>query len=334
MKKIVLGIDVSKNKLDIAIIIDGQCSDQFVIENDYDHLSTCFKDLLKAYQCDIKDVLICAEYTGHYTYALECVATNLEIDLWVENPTEIILSSGLHRGKNDKVDALKIGMYAMRFQDKAKLYKPENEILKTVKSLQSLRNLLVADRAKYLGQLREEKKFTSTSIYNLKEGYLTTMIDGISIQIEDIEEKINLLIEEDQKLKRQKEILTSIDGVGEQTAIKMIVTTQGFTKFSEARKFCCHAGVAPFSYISGSSQRSKNRVSSRADKSIKTLLHMAAVSLTRSKSDLGLYYHRKVKEGKNKMTVLNAMRSKLVHIMFALIKKDELFQKNYVHPLA
>ncbi|MDR0667774.1 MAG: IS110 family transposase, partial [Prevotellaceae bacterium] len=66
-------------------------------------------------------------------------------------------------------------------------------------------------------------------------------------------------------------------GVGERTAVKMIVETNGFRDFDNARKFCCHAGVAPFKYDSGSSVRSRCRVSQRADKSIKALLHMAAL---------------------------------------------------------
>ncbi|MFC0876770.1 transposase, partial [Saccharicrinis sp. FJH2] len=116
--------------------------------------------------------------------------------------------------------------------------------------------------------------------------------------------------------------------------IKMILETNAFRDFKDPRKFCCHAGVAPFSYTSGSSIRSKRKVSKRADKSIKALLHMAALSAIKTKGDLGQYYARKVAEGKNKMTVLNAIRAKLVLRMFAVIKNDRLFIQNYVNPLS
>lgn len=135
MKKIVFGIDVSKSKLDVAVFYGDKCEEQFVVKNDYEELSTCFEDLLKAHQWNKEDVMLCAEHTGHYTYILESVATSLELDLWIENPTEIILSSGLHRGKNDKVDAYKIGMYAVRFQDRKKLYSSDNELYKKISSL-------------------------------------------------------------------------------------------------------------------------------------------------------------------------------------------------------
>ncbi|MDR2927687.1 MAG: IS110 family transposase [Cytophagaceae bacterium] len=73
-----------------------------------------------------------------------------------------------------------------------------------------------------------------------------------------------------------------MDGAGKKVAVKMIVTTNAFKDFDTGRQFCCHAGVAPFKYDSGSSVRSCSRVFNRADKSIKMLLHMAAA--TRKKS--------------------------------------------------
>jgi len=115
----------------------------------------------------------------------------------------------------------------------------------------------------------------------------------------------------------------------------MIVETNAFQDFKNPRKFCCHAGVAPFSFTSGSSQRSRNKVSNRADKSIKVLLHMAAlIAATRMKGELHEYYIRKVAEGKNKMSVLNAVRAKLVFRMFAVIRNEQYYQKNYINALA
>ncbi|OAV68135.1 Transposase IS116/IS110/IS902 family protein [Bacteroidales bacterium Barb4] len=115
----------------------------------------------------------------------------------------------------------------------------------------------------------------------------------------------------------------------------MIVVTKGFTDFTDACKFCCHAGAAFFSYSSGSSIRSRNRVSHRVDKSIKALLHMAAlVAVTRCKGELHDYYERKVAERKNKMSVLNAVRAKLIHRMFAVIRNNQNYQKDYVNALA
>ncbi|KAA6305475.1 hypothetical protein EZS27_042872, partial [termite gut metagenome] len=116
---------------------------------------------------------------------------------------------------------------------------------------------------------------------------------------------------------------------------KVIVETNAFRDFTDARKFCCHAGLAPFSYTSGSSIHSRNRVSHRADKSIKALLHMGALTAaTRMEGELHEYYMKKVAEGKNKMSVLNAVRAKLVHRMFAVIRNNKFYEKEYRNTLA
>jgi transposase len=156
------------------------------------------------------------------------------------------------------------------------------------------------------------------------------VLKELEVAIGEIEAKIRDLIDSDEMLKRQHELLLSVDGVGERTAVKMIVETNAFRDFDNARKFCCHAGVAPFKYDSGSSVRSRSKVSNRADKSIKALLHMAALGVaTRMKGELNDYYLRKVAEGKNKMSVINAVRAKLVMRMFAVIKNNHAYEKNY-----
>ena len=68
-------------------------------------------------------------------------------------------------------------------------------------------------------------------------------------------------------------------------------------------------------------------MSNLADKSLKKLFHLGAMSAIRLENDLAIYYRRKVEEGKNKMSVLNAVRNKIIHLIFALIK-NKTFYKN------
>ena len=158
------------------------------------------------------------------------------------------------------------------------------------------------------------------------------MIEKLDEFISSIDAKISDLIDSDATLSEQQQLLCSIDGVGSKTATMMIVTTNAFKDFNNGRSFSCYAGVAPFEYTSGSSIHSKNKVSHKADKSIKTLLHLCAVSVaTRKKEgEFRDYYLRKVAEGKNKMSVLNAIRGKLVLRMFAVIRDNKMYDRNYV----
>lgn len=103
-----------------------------------------------------------------------------------------------------------------------------------------------------------------------------------------------------------------------------------FKDINCAKQFACYSGVAPYQYGSGTSIRGKTRVSHMANKTMKTLLHsMAALVATSCNAEIKIYYERKVAEGKNKMLVLNAVRNKLIHRIFACVKQNRLFITNY-----
>jgi transposase len=335
MKKLIIGIDVSKEKLDLCLQSGGTVVSEWRLSNTTTAIRSSLKEVLCRHGVDVAELLICAEYTGQYTYPLCCACRALHVDLWLENPAQIKFCSGVQRGKDDKVDARRIAAYALRFQDNIRLFSLPGEQMGTLKQLISERDLYMCDKGKYQGQLTDQKRFMGAADYAGKAIRMKHLIKNLEAAIAEIEARIQELIDSNADLKRQHELLLSIDGIGERTAVKMIVETNAFRDFEHARKFCCHAGVAPFRYDSGSSIRSRCKVSQRADKSIKTILHMAALTVaTRAKGELHDYYERKVAEGKNKMLVLNAVRAKLVYRMFAVIKNNAPYEKIYAYSLA
>ena len=332
MEKVVIGIDVSKEKLDLCLFCEGKIVKEFIIENKISAIKRSLADLSGKYQIELSSIVMCAEYTGQYTYPLTCACNELEIALWLENPAQIKHSTGVHRGKNDKIDAQRIALYAIRFQDKMRLFSLPQTNIFSLKQLVSERDMYIADKSKYKGQLTDQKRFMPNEVYQKKSKRLIKELDDAIVLIN---EEIECLIKMDNTLSHQHQLLCSIDGIGVRTSIKMIIATNAFKDFTNPRKFCCHAGVAPFAYTSGSSQYSKNRVSNRADKSIKVLLHMAALSVVScKKGELYDYFLRKTMEGKNKMTVINAIRAKLIYRMFAVIKKNKIYEKNYILAIA
>jgi transposase len=332
MKKIFIGVDVSKLKLDFCNFQDEKYCNETIVPNHMHAIRKHLQDVVN--ENPTEGILVCAEYTGQYIYPLCCACDDLGIDLWLENPVQIKYRSGMQRGKNDKLDARKIAAYAQRFEDQAFLFSLPEKSICTLKHLVSELDMLVCDKAKYKGQLTDQKDFMDGQLYKNKHKRLSQLIQNLNETIKQIETEIQSIIDNDKTLSRQHQLLCSVDGIGEKTSIKMILETNAFKDFKDPRKFCCHAGVAPFSYTSGSSIRSKRKVSKRADKSIKALLHMAALSASKTKGDLGQYYIRKVMEGKNKMTVLNAIRAKLVLRMFAVIRNDNFYVQNYINPLS
>lgn len=131
-------------------------------------------------------------------------------------------------------------------------------------------------------------------------------------------------------MKKISQLIQSIPGVGKVLCWQMLCKTNGFTTYLDPRKLACCAGVVPFNHQSGTSLKSKNRVSQMADKKLKKTLHMAAMRAVRMENDLKIYYLRKVKEGKNKMSVLNAVRNKIVHLILAVVKNQSFFKNRLV----
>ncbi len=334
MFKNYVGIDISKNTLDIALmtsegeLVEVNCLNDRVI------LNKCLNTLLKDYKIKKEETLVCAEHTGHFGNKLIDICENNQFNLWMESAYTIIQSQGLTRGKNDKVDAIRIAEYARRFEDKVVLWEAEHVDLTLLKRLYSERELIVKDIAEYKSQLKQEEGFHTQTYFKQKKKRILKLMKYNDNVLQEIEKEIDIILISNAEIKNNFEIITSISGVGKQTALITIISTSNFTKFENPRQFACHAGCAPFKYESGTSRTSKNKVSNRANKDIKKIFHMAALSSLRTKGEMRQYFDRKVAEGKNKMTVINAIRSKLIHRIFVLVKENRKYDKNYIHSLA
>ena len=160
------------------------------------------------------------------------------------------------------------------------------------------------------------------------------VLDAINKQISEIEKQMMSIINTNENLKRLYVLSTSVPGVGPIVAINMIVKTGEFKTINHPKKLACYAGVVPFEQSSGTSLKIKPRVSHMADKTLKTLLHLAATSAVQGNGELKEYYQRKVAEGKSKMLVINAIRNKIIHRVYACITRNRPYEKNYYGAIA
>lgn len=115
-----IGVDVSKKKLDFCVMFERKVLCKKV--NHQSAIMSLIYHWQKDYEIVSSRILICAEHTGQYTYPLACACKAMECRLWLEMPVEIKYSSGVQRGKNDKVSAKRIAVYVRRFQDKIHYY--------------------------------------------------------------------------------------------------------------------------------------------------------------------------------------------------------------------
>ena len=331
MKKFYVGIDISKEKCNLCYR-DGL---EIVMEeesvNDVKALKKSLSAVLNTFSVAFDEVLVCAEYTGRYIYPLTVACQELDIFLWMDDPTRIKNSMGLTRGKNDVIDAARIAEYAYRYSDKAIRYCIPDAALVSMKSLLVDREFLLIDKKRYQSQITDQKRYMASGDFKHKCARWKKVIRAIDEQIKAIDAEIESLIAANPVLTRQKKLLTSIDGVGDRIAINMIAITGGFTRFQNARQFCSFAGLTPYKYDSGTSVRSKAKISKRANQTMKALLHLAAVGAAThmKESEYRDYFDRKIKDGKHVMCILNVVRAKIVHRMFSVIRRDTEYTKTY-----
>ncbi|MEO1546998.1 MAG: IS110 family transposase, partial [Bacteroidota bacterium] len=135
----------------------------------------------------------------------------------------------------------------------------------------------------------------------------------------------------DTELDRIFGLLLSIKCIGKQAAMFLLVHTDGFTKFDNARQFAAYCGIAPYPYQSGTSIKGRSRVSPMANKGIKSLLNMCALSSIRHNSEIKRYYDQRIAAGKNKMSTVNIVRNKLVSRAFAVVNRGTPYVNVYKH---
>ena len=177
---------------------------------------------MKVLGASFEDVLVCAEYTGRYIYPLTVACQELDIFLWMDDPTRIKNSMGLTRGKNDAIDAARIAEYAFRYSDKAVRYAIPDAAMVSMKNLLADREFLLVDKKRYQSQLTDQKKYMAPGDFKHKNSRWKKVIKSIDEQIAAIDAEIESLIATDPVLARQKELLVSIDGIGEHIAINML----------------------------------------------------------------------------------------------------------------
>lgn len=315
-KQIYIGIDVSSATLDICVRQE-HTQQSLVINNDPKDIRSFLRRYTK------QELVIGMENTGRYNWTLYEVLAGTKHRVYVISPLHLKKSLGLARGKNDKVDAIRIASFIEKNHSELKQWVCPAVSIQKLKILLTERSFRSKNKRQLLKQQHDYTKMKKLGIDRSLLKLNKQLIAQIEKQINFLEEQIEQIIQEDESLKQQSALMRTIPGVGKVLCWMMLAKTEGFTSINDPRKMACYSGVVPFDYQSGTSIRGRQKVSAYADKSMKSILHLAAMSAIRLKNDLRQYYQRKVGEGKNKMSVLNAVRNKIIHRIFAVIKNQK-----------
>jgi transposase len=317
-KKDVIGIDVSKLTIDAYVKL-AQVHTEF--RNDNKGFRQLVKWIKKHTDCQIEELLICFETTGLYSLQLASFLSQINIDFVMENPIQIKRSMGMVRGKDDHIDSQRIAEYAYMRKENLKHTKLPSEELIKVQNLLAIRERMVRQKAGYQASLGEYKRVLVQQQQKDLFLLLNNMISALKKQILKADKTLIEIIQSNKKLMNTYTLLTSIKGIGVILAANIMVTTICFTKFNDSRKYACYCGTAPFKYSSGTSIKGRTKVSQMANKKMKALFNLAALSAIRHDPELKLYFDKRKANGANGMSTINIIRNKIIQRVFAVIKR-------------
>ncbi len=320
------GIDVSKDKLDLAIASER---DKILASSTFDNsLSSIngFKQLVKwvkKYFKKFKKVHFCIESTGIYHEEIAEFLQEKGFIVSVINPfqSKSFACSKLCRTKNDKVDAAILANYCLIHQPEESIKLPED--IKTLRNLRRNMDKLINTRAEY-----------KTKLQNCKDSNVAHVLKGtvfsLSGSIAQIEKLIKDHIQKFPELKVNIELLKTIPGIGDKTAyaiISEIHIEDGKSLTVKAQ--VAHAGLAPREYKSGSSINGKTRICKTGNANLRKALYMPAMCAIKNNPILFGFYHRLLSRGKPKMVALVAVMRKLLAICIGVLRNNQPFQVDW-----
>lgn len=316
----ILGVDISKRKFDVALVKEGQWASA-TFSNDRQGFHKLRRWLKKR---KVKNVWACLEATGRYGEELVQALYENGHQVSIVNPVQIkkYAESRLQRNKTDKLDAKLIADYCLR--QEPPLWTPlpieQLELKAMVRRLEAL----LADRTRELNRL-QAGQYPPVVIDSIKS-HLSFLDD----QIAQLESQINDHIDEHPDLHQNKELLTSIPGIGDKTAARLLGELPDLDGFRSSSQLVAYAGLSPHQHHSGSSVHRPGRLTYIGKRSIRNILFFPALVAQRHNPIIRAQKQRLQQRGKKKMVMVGAAMRKLLQLVYGVLKSRKPFDPNYV----
>ena len=317
MKKIYIGIDVAKLSFVAAIKEDDKDRVKLFANDDKG-----FKEFV-TWVDKLSDgqYHFCLESTGQYGDALALFLYNAKHTVSVVNPAKIkyFMRSQLSRNKTDSVDAKFIRYYAELFSPTAWSPLPleTQELQALVKRRDSLKNML----------LQEENRIENAD--EIIKMSIDSHIDYLKKEIEAIEEKTTLHINNHVEFKKDAELLRSIPGIGEITTSKALAFFSDLTQFKNAKQIVAFIGLNPQHTQSGTSLN-YSHISKTGNAELRKMLFMPALVAIQREPNIKAFYEKLIGKGKAKKVAICAVMRKLVHIIYGVLKSQKPFNPELI----
>lgn len=317
----VLGIDIAKEKVEVALLVSGKVKNKsFKNSGDgFEGLAFWLKKL------GIERVHACLEATGNYGEDLAIFLHEAGHPVSIINPSRIkgFAQSELVRTKTDKIDAGVIARFCLAM--KPEPWGPPSPEIRALRAL-------VRRADSLLDMLTQEKNRLGTA----HESILPLIKEHIAYlekENKKIRDQIADLIDRNPELKRKKDLLASIPGIGKATTAILLAELDDLRKFRHVRELVAFIGLAPRETLSGSSIKGKPRLCKTGHARLRKALYMPALVSIRYNLMIA-FYERLRERGKNGKVIVCAIMRKLVHIIFGVLKSGKKYDPNYKPALA
>ncbi len=314
-----LGIDLAKNKFDVALL-HGEQIRHHSFPNTPAGI-TALLAWLPAQGCP--QVHACLEATGTYGDAVARQLHTAGHVVSIVNPAVLkaFRQSTLTRTKNDRTDAHLLARYAALHHPKP--WEPPSPELRELQAL--------ARRLESLLQLRQQEsnRLASAERSCLVAESIQIMLTALDQEIARVEQLLRDHIQQHPDLKSQHDLLRSIPGIGDKTATTLLAECGDLAGFTDARALAAFAGLTPKQHQSGTSVHAKPRLSKIGSDRLRKALYFPAINACRFNPLVKAFADRLLARGKPKMAVIGAAMRKLLHLAYGVLKSRQPFDPNH-----
>ncbi len=325
-----VGMDVSKDHLDVAL----QGAEGRVETAQFDNDRAGWRKLdhfLEKRQA--KDGRVCLEATGSYGGGVAEFLYARGYAVSVVNPARIkaYAASQLRRNKTDRLDAALIADFCA--SQSPPLWTPPDPAWRELRALVRHLSDLEDDLQRQRNRLHALDHSAHRSARVVTD--LTAQIALLEIQIEQVKTSLQDQIDQHPDLKRERDLLVTIKGIGVLTAAKLLAEFRALSAFDDVRQVVAFAGLNPRQRQSGSSVHGHAAISKTGPASLRAALYLPAVCAKNHNPLLRAYAERLAERGVCKMQIVVAVMRKLLHLAYGVLKSGQPFDPHYLDkPLA
>lgn len=311
-----VGIDVSKDQLQVCILTEGQPQRHF------ENRKKGWRELTKWLK-GWGEVWVALEATGTYGDGVSEWLHEAGIQVSVVNPARIAAyaRSQLKRHKTDAIDAQLIADFCRTQQPP--LWTPPSPAERELRALVRHRDDLKDLRQAELNRL--ESQPPSASVVS----HLRALVALLDAQIAEVEQFIRDHVDRHPDLKAQHELLTSIPGIGDQTSFQLLAELGDLRRFTDVRQVVALAGLNPQQRHSGSSIHYSVGIARMGRRSLRVALYLPAVVAKRHNPVLKVFAERLAAQGLAPKAVVVAVMRKLLHLAYGVIHSNRPFDPHY-----